>query len=96
MNKSSDDDILTLAFIGVGVLIALASSGAFALFSETARGWMLDHQVLVTESVLIPIGDGAGLDVLRVVLIAASVLLVLVLGAIIVRSRKQKQESSRR
>lgn len=96
MNKSSDDDILTLAFIGVGFLMVIASSGAFALFSETARGWMLEHQVLVTDSVLIPISDGVGLDLLRVVLIAASVLLILVLGAMIARSRKQKQESSRR
>ena len=96
MNKSSDHDTLVLLFIGGVVLMALASSGAFALFSEMGRSWMLEHQILVTDSVLVPDGGGAGLDLLRVVLIAACVLLALVAGVAVARSRKQKQEASRR
>lgn len=96
MNKSSDDDILTLAFIGVGLFIALGASGAVAIFSESARAWLIKHQLLVTESVLLPIGDGAGLDLLRIVVIAATLLILVVLAVVLARSSSSKRESSRR
>jgi hypothetical protein len=81
-----DDDTITLVLLLAGV-------GGLGLFSagsllKPVRTWMVEHQVLATDGVIVPIGEGAGLDVWRLAIAAGAVVVVLALGWAIFNRRR--------
>lgn len=85
--KSRDDDLvvlLTCLFIGPMLLARLL---------KPVRDLFVEWRILVTEQILIPFGDGTGLDLPRVVL-ALSILGALITLAVIVFRRHAARKES--
>lgn len=79
MFSEEDKELYAMLFTGPMILLGLLSgAGAWiAVKGKIATAWMIQNNILVPkEEALIPILD-AGLDLARVVLIAAVVFLVL-------------------
>lgn len=89
--RTSDEDLFVLLILGV---LGFGAAGTFAVagWSKTV-GWLLAHQLLVTGSahplLVVPQAAGAGLDVPRLALLAAAVLLLIVGAVGVVRRRLQ-------
>lgn len=96
MNRSSDDDWITLAFVGVGLFMVMGASGILAALSDSTRLWLVEHHVLATDNVLIPLGHGAGLDLLRLVLIAAVIIFLVAAVIFIANARSRAREAKER
>lgn len=92
--QGSDD---TVWLVLAGVLFApalIAGIGANVL--APVRIWLVERQVLVADAVIIPIGAGAGLDLVRIVLIAGLVALVITLAVLIAVRRRRRLEVENR
>lgn len=83
--RTDPDDLMVLLLLG------LLIGPTIVVFAWTSLvGWLVDHQVLLEAArnplVVIPASDGAGLDLPRLLLLAAVVLgLLAALGSVIVR-----------
>lgn len=91
---NSDDDVLTFLLLVGGA--ALVGPALLAQFVPTVAAWFVETGILTTKGVVIPIGD-AGLDLGRIIVLAALVLLLL-LGVVVLvraRARRQSTESAR-
>lgn len=79
-------------FIGPGALFAMASG-----FLPGVRAWLLEHNVVVAgDAVLVPLGPDVGLDLIRIIIGAVSLLLIGVLGALIIRATARREPDRRR
>ena len=88
--RNTDDDLVLLILGAVG----LGSAGTMAVAGWTKTvAWLLAHQVLVTAGahpvLTAPYTGGAGLDLPRLALGTAAVLLLIVAGVSAVRRRLQ-------
>ena len=88
--RNTDDDLVLLILGAVG----LGSAGTMAVAGWTKTvAWLLAHQVLVTVGahplLIVPQTAGAGLDLPRLALGTAAVLLLIVAGVSAVRRRLQ-------
>lgn len=81
------DDAIWLIIVGTIVLSGVTMN-IDPIWSR-CTAWLIDHQLVVTEAILLPFPGGVGLDLSRVAVLAA-VLLVLVGLAILARQRRQK------
>lgn len=100
MNGERDqwDDWMML--IGFGALL-LAAGGGAAIASTVfpqLQEWALGANLLVAgDAVLIPMGDGVGLDLPRLVLaLALALFLIAVLVVVVVRLTNRQQSRGRR
>lgn len=100
MNGERDqwDDWMML--VGIGLVVLLAGGGA-AIASTVfpqLQEWALAANLLVTgDEVLIPVADGVGLDLPRLVLaLALTLFLVAVLVVVVVRLANRQQSRGRR
>lgn len=76
MKSNAPDDIITF-FVVIFLAATFGPVLAGNLFPQV-RAFLVDWHILVTDGVLVPVLDGAGLDIGRV-LIAGGVLAVLIL-----------------
>lgn len=88
-SRTSDDDLFTLLIIGV--LGMGAVGGVLAATWSRALVWLLEHQVVVAASahpmLVLPRSAGAGVDLPRLALAAAAVLLLTAAAVGAVRRR---------
>ncbi|MBG0716876.1 hypothetical protein G3N18_02080 [Microbacterium sp. 2C] len=75
------DDDRTMLILTLPILLLLIGPGILASFLPDVRGALLQARLLVDENVLIPIADGIGLDLARVMILAGLLVGVLTLGA---------------
>ena len=75
------DDDRTMLIITLPILAFLLGPGILASFLPDVRTALLQAHLLVDENVLIPIADGIGLDLARVVILAGLLVGLLTLGA---------------
>ena len=81
------DDAMTLALL-------LAGASGFGLFSistllRPVRDWMLERGILVSgEKVLVPLSEGAGLDIWRLVAVVGAVVVIAVVAWSFFRRRR--------
>lgn len=82
----SDDDFVIWVFLLAGI----AGGGMFGLarLLVPVREWMFEHHLLTTESVVLDLGEGQGLDVMRLVALVAVVVLAIALAVLVARRRK--------
>lgn len=79
MFNEEDADLYAVIFTGPLILMGLlgGASAWIAVKGQMATAWLIQHQILVAKKdALVPILD-AGLDIARVVLLAAVIFLVL-------------------
>lgn len=94
-SRSSDGDILTMLAVG---MLLLGSAGTWAVLAwSKVLTWGLEHQVLLPAAegplVAIPGSDGAGLDVQRIAVAAAVLLVVLAItGGVATRAVRGRDE----
>ncbi|MFJ6534519.1 hypothetical protein [Microbacterium sp. NPDC091662] len=89
-NNSTEEDPFLLMLLGAGMLILAPT----ALILEPVRAWAISNGVFVTgESVIVQLWDGAGLDIWRLMIVAAVVIVAL---ALIVTGIRKKQKENRR
>lgn len=89
MNNDGEDGFLLL-LIGAGILMLTP----FSLTLAPVRAWAIANSVLVTgDAVLVPIWDGAGLDIWRIAIAAGIVIAAI---AMIVAGIRAKQKGARR
>lgn len=71
--NSDAEEMAIITSLGIIVPIVLGAVGVWLTTQSTrAITWLLAHKVLVTpEDALIPIGDKAGLDLLRIITLLA-------------------------
>jgi hypothetical protein len=87
-NSTTDEDTQTLIFVGAALLML---GVPVASFLAPVREWMVAHGILVTgEEVLLPIADGAGLDIWRIAILAGVAIGAVLLIVLAVRSRRRK------
>lgn len=91
MKGQGNDDIVWLVLIGaiIGPAI-LAGLGANVL--APVRTWLVEHHILATDAVLVPIVEGAGLDLARIVLVAAVLALLITLVVLVAVRRHRRLE----
>jgi hypothetical protein len=93
----TDDDLFTLVMIGIGSIGAIAggASGLLGGAWSQAVAWLLAHDILVAAStdplLAMPAADGAGLDLPRLAIAAATALLLLVAAVDALRRRRRDQ-----
>lgn len=88
--QGSDDTVwlvLIAAILGPAMLVGL---GANVL--APVRTWLVERQILTTDAVLVPIGEGAGLDLARIVLVAAVLALLVTLVVLVAVRRHRRLE----
>ncbi|WP_242085701.1 hypothetical protein [Microbacterium lacticum] len=89
------DDDRTMLILTLPILLFLLGPGILASFLPDVRGALLQAHLLVDENVLIPIADGIGLDLARVVILAGLLVGLLTLGAwAIKRHHTAREEKS--
>lgn len=89
------DDDRTMLILTLPILLFLLGPGILASFLPDVRGALLQAHLLVDENVLIPIADGIGLDLARVVILAGLLVGLLTLGAwAIKRHHAAREEKS--
>jgi hypothetical protein len=86
MNSRDDDLVLLLAGIFFGPIL-------LAAFLKPVRDLFVQWHILVTENVLIPFGEGVGLDLPRVVIALSIVGALITLAVIVFRRHVAKKES---
>lgn len=89
--RNTDDDLLVLWILGA---VGLGSAGTMAVAGWTKTvAWLLAHQVIVAAGahplLTVPHTAGAGLDLPRLALGTAAVLLLIVAGVSAFRRRLQ-------
>lgn len=89
---SRDDDDLVLLLL----IATIAGPGLAVLAWTSIVGWLVDHQVLVDAAarplLVLPASDGAGLDLPRLLLLAALVLGALaLLGSVFTRAIRSRR-----
>lgn len=94
-SRSSDGDVLTMLAVGM-LLLGSAGTGVALAWSKILT-WSLEQQVLLPAAadpmVVIPGSDGAGLDVPRIAVAAAVLLVVLaVAGGVATRAVRGRDE----
>lgn len=86
--NGDEEDWNLLLLIGSAFLVLAPTS----LLLAPVRAWAIDAGILVTgDSVLLPLWDGAGLDIWRIVIAAAVAILVIamIVGAVRMQSKKK-------
>lgn len=100
MNGERDqwDDWMMLVGIGLVVLFAGGGAAIASTVFPQLQEWALGANLLVTgDEVLIPVADGVGLDLPRLVLaLALTLFLVAVLVVVVVRLANRQQSRGRR
>lgn len=89
--SQKDEDTFWL-IIAAPLLIA---SGFFAPMVESARVWLIEHQIIVTEAILLPLPGGTGLDLPRVLLFAAVLALTITITTRVLITRYKKKRLAR-
>lgn len=87
----SDDDFITW-IVGI-IAVALIGPGLLAKFVPAAQHALIQAHVLVTTSILIPIGTGSGLDLARVLVVIGLVALAALLIYVSVRRHLRLREA---
>lgn len=88
-NTTDDNDVFAYLLLGVFLLPALpALAGSFF---APVQVWLIGHGIITTAGVIIPIGDGAGLDVLRIVIVGAFFALMIFLTVLVLRRAKERR-----
>lgn len=77
MRKTSEDDLITLMWVGIAVLVFVGP----ALMWSSAASWLTDRQILVAAAgdpvIALPGAAGAGLDAQRLALIVGAAALAM-------------------
>lgn len=81
------DDDRTMLILTLPVLLFLVGPGLLASLVPDVRGALLDLHILVADAVVVPIADGVGLDLPRVLLGAGVLGLVVIAAAVVIRRR---------
>lgn len=88
-----DDD--PFAIILVPLVIILIVGASLPMWLDGATLWLIDHNILVAKTshptVAVPGADGAGLDIRRIVVVAAVVVAVCAAGLGTVRRRLRRE-----
>ena len=91
--RTSDDDLFVLCVVG-SLSLGAAGAAAVAWWAQ-AVSWLLEHQVLVAADerplLTVPGGAGAGLDLPRLALLAAALLVTVSAAVGAVRRRLHQQ-----
>lgn len=88
--KSAEDDFIVLLAAITFVPILLAK-----LFSPV-RDALVSWQILTAQNVLIPLGDGVGFDLARLLIVLCVVGLIITLIVLAVRRRALLKESGKK
>lgn len=88
--KELSDDALTLIF--VGLILGPTILGALAARLPEVELWMVERGVLVGHALLPLTPTGAGLDLNRLIIVAAVIVILLVVGVNAVRKRDAEGE----
>lgn len=91
--QNSNDDIWTW-FAGI-LAVVLIGPALLASAVPAAQTWLVKAHVLATEGVLIPVGTGAGLDLPRIAVVAGAFVLVILIVALVIRSRVRAAQEKR-
>jgi hypothetical protein len=94
MAYSNDDGFLNW-MIGVGAVVLLGP-GLLAKFMPSAQAFLLEHGILASTNVLIPIGENVGLDFARVLVALGVVALLVFLTVVSLRRRARRSEEQGR
>lgn len=89
--SQKDEDTFWLIIAGP----LLIASGFFAPMVESVRLWLIEHHIIVTEAVLLPLPGGAGLDLPRVLLLAAVLALAITITTRVLIARYKKKRLAR-
>ncbi len=94
MSTADDDDTFLLCMTAMGSLGAITA--AAATWWDRVVSWLVEHQVLVTGNtdplVTVPYTGGAGLDLPRVTIICAVLLLTTAMTISALRARSRAGE----
>lgn len=88
-----NDDTMWLTFLGIGaaVLFGGAILGFIGTQAQTARDWLVDRGVLVSEAQALIAIDGVGVDLARLIIgVALLMLIIWVLGGASRRLRPER------
>lgn len=88
--KQLSDDALTLIF--VGMFLGPTILAALAARLPEVELWLVERGVLVGHALLPLTPTGAGLDLNRLVMVAAVIVILLVVGVNAVRQRGEEEE----
>jgi len=97
-NGKLDDD--TLIIIVLGVVVCVVAPTILGTMFAPVQQWLVAVHVLTTHNVLIPIGVDAGLDILRISILAGALIIAAGLAVLAIRQRinralLQRQEARR-
>ncbi|MBO9041455.1 MULTISPECIES: hypothetical protein [Curtobacterium] len=84
-NSNNSDDSFVAWMVGLGALV-LFGPGILASTVPKVQAWLIGKHILVTKGVIIPIGSGAGLDLIRIVIGVGALILIGTLAAFIIRA----------
>lgn len=85
---NDDDDILWVVIGGI-VLLVFAPGILGTLFTPV-QSWLLAAHLLTNQGVLIPIGVGAGLDFIRILIVVGLLLISAALAVLVFRQRTRQ------
>jgi hypothetical protein len=90
--RNDDDEFMILLVAAVAVTIF--GPGLAAQFIPQVSEALVRWNILVTEGILVPIGDSAGLDLARVTIAGGLVALLVLLLVVLVRSKAARKRRS--
>lgn len=97
MSSNGDDSNEGLATVLTGVgLVAVLGPGIAASTVPKLQALLVRWGLLVDDGILIPIGDGAGLDLARLAVVAGIVGLLLVLLVVSARRAAERRRNGER
>lgn len=84
-NSSNSDDSLLAWLVGLGALM-LFGPGILASTVPKVQAWLIGRHILVAKGVIIPIGSGAGLDLIRIVIGVGALILIGTVAGLLIRA----------
>lgn len=79
----------------IALIPILFVTGALAPLFRTIREWLVEHHILVTENIVLPLPGGAGLDLPRTLLLAAVTALTILITVRVLIHRYKKARAAR-
>ncbi|MGO1629575.1 MAG: hypothetical protein ACTH07_05595 [Microbacterium sp.] len=96
--SDKEKEEIVLFFLGA-FIVAVGAPALAAAFIPEVRSALLDWHILTTDDVILPIISGAGLDLARILIVVAALLLFIFLGILtgrrIASIRREKNGSTR-
>ncbi|WP_345188996.1 hypothetical protein [Microbacterium panaciterrae] len=90
MNEKDTDALLVI------LVALLAGPALLASVFKPVQKMLINWKILVTDNVLIPIGDGAGLDLPRIIIAVCVLVAIVLLGAMLVRRTVERRALARK